>query len=139
VSEGLVSGGLVRQARDAVRRLHGAFHECGGAIYGVVVSCEGFVRACVQGPHREILATGAKRTQQVTTPAESSLCARLFAPLEKIMLDRGDLDWAIVDRLVCSARTRSGLFGSSRLYFERCAIGVSDESKARVAISGAFQ
>ena len=45
MSEGLVSGGLVRQARDAVRRLHGAFHECGGAIYEGIVSCEGFVRA----------------------------------------------------------------------------------------------
>jgi len=109
-----VSGGLVRKARDAVRRRRTElFTNVVAPSMGRLSLVRGFcVRACVQGPHREILATGANRTQQVTSPAESSLCARLSAPLRSARKEYAR-----------SKRPRLG------------AIGVSDESKA---FSGAF-
>ena len=135
MSGGLVSGGLVRQARDAVRRLHGAFHECGGTIYGVVVSCEGFVRACralIERISPQEL-NEHNRSQILLNPRFARACplrSKRLCSIEATSTGR-----LLIDSSAVHARA---VGSSAALDFAsrgRCAIGVSDESKA---ISFAF-
>jgi hypothetical protein len=93
-----VSGGLVRKARDAVRRRRTElFTNVVAPSVGRLSLVRGFcVRACralIERFSPQEL-TEHNRSQVLLNPRFARACQLRYAPLEKSMLDRSDLDWA---------------------------------------------